>query len=110
MIRRPPRSTLFPYTTLFRTPSGASTALESSCPPSSADGLYVSSRREPSFSNTNEAPRSHRHLGPLLRRDHRNPVDASRTFRTTSLSVGGNLVAGFPQHRTAPTRGGGVFG
>src|SRR2546422_8341187 len=24
MIRRPPRSTLFPYTTLFRSPSGAS--------------------------------------------------------------------------------------
>src|SRR3712207_7946726 len=25
MIRRPPRSTLFPYTTLFRSPSGPST-------------------------------------------------------------------------------------
>src|SRR2546430_9753076 len=27
MIRRPPRSTLFPYTTLFRSPSGESLAL-----------------------------------------------------------------------------------
>src|SRR2546427_9234858 len=27
MIRRPPRSTLFPYTTLFRSPSESSTAL-----------------------------------------------------------------------------------
>src|SRR2546429_4820229 len=26
MIRRPPRSTLFPYTTLFRSPSGCTTA------------------------------------------------------------------------------------
>src|ERR1019366_2101314 len=26
MIRRPPRSTLFPYTTLFRSPSGSGTA------------------------------------------------------------------------------------
>src|SRR5260370_41393833 len=26
MIRRPPRSTLFPYTTLFRSPAGARTA------------------------------------------------------------------------------------
>src|SRR2546422_2878236 len=27
MIRRPPRSTLFPYTTLFRSPSGTATSL-----------------------------------------------------------------------------------
>src|SRR2546421_3928553 len=27
MIRRPPRSTLFPYTTLFRSPSGGGTAM-----------------------------------------------------------------------------------
>src|SRR3712207_9500990 len=27
MIRRPPRSTLFPYTTLFRSPRGAATSL-----------------------------------------------------------------------------------
>src|SRR5215813_7894532 len=27
MIRRPPRSTLFPYTTLFRSPAGAKRAL-----------------------------------------------------------------------------------
>src|SRR5438093_7536269 len=32
MIRRPPRSTLFPYTTLFRSPAGAS-ATGSSCDP-----------------------------------------------------------------------------
>src|SRR5256885_12120511 len=31
MIRRPPRSTLFPYTTLFRSGRGVSSALE--CPP-----------------------------------------------------------------------------
>src|SRR3712207_6954346 len=31
MIRRPPRSTLFPYTTLFRSNAGCS--LEDSCPP-----------------------------------------------------------------------------
>src|SRR2546426_12011632 len=28
MIRRPPRSTLFPYTTLFRSPSAAATRIE----------------------------------------------------------------------------------
>src|SRR2546430_5311465 len=33
MIRRPPRSTLFPYTTLFRSPSAAISSLHSSLPP-----------------------------------------------------------------------------
>src|SRR2546425_7902575 len=32
MIRRPPRSTLFPYTTLFRSPSPAELAATSSTP------------------------------------------------------------------------------
>src|SRR2546430_6155826 len=31
MIRRPPRSTLFPYTTLFRSPCGPSLALQAGC-------------------------------------------------------------------------------
>src|SRR5256885_4647474 len=32
MIRRPPRSTLFPYTTLFRSSSAAGHAVRSDCP------------------------------------------------------------------------------
>src|SRR3712207_7008351 len=32
MIRRPPRSTLFPYTTLFRSPAGGSAARDLWCP------------------------------------------------------------------------------
>src|SRR2546429_1076692 len=32
MIRRPPRSTLFPYTTLFRSSSGVSVSLTTSIP------------------------------------------------------------------------------
>src|SRR6266581_4574697 len=36
MIRRPPRSTLFPYTTLFRSPlAGAQTSASTSLPPRS---------------------------------------------------------------------------
>src|SRR2546429_1050219 len=38
MIRRPPRSTLFPYTTLFRSPYATPT---DSAPEISADGRYV---------------------------------------------------------------------
>src|SRR5438067_9215121 len=36
MIRRPPRSTLFPYTTLFRSPSGMGTSRSSSTVPDAA--------------------------------------------------------------------------
>src|SRR2546425_4937865 len=42
MIRRPPRSTLFPYTTLFRSVNGASTATSSRIaarPPSASPAL-----------------------------------------------------------------------
>src|SRR3712207_8582729 len=49
MIRRPPRSTLFPYTTLFRSPGGpraprVSTSLQS-LPPLSCGLLFPSSLR-----------------------------------------------------------------
>src|SRR6266571_3065284 len=36
MIRRPPRSTLFPYTTLFRSPAPAPTAVPPPAPPAAA--------------------------------------------------------------------------
>src|SRR5260370_12579049 len=38
MIRRPPRSTLFPYTTLFRSPAATSTAEEGRPLPQGARG------------------------------------------------------------------------
>src|SRR5256886_10264098 len=49
MIRRPPRSTLFPYTTLFRSPSGATTGQLSVTTPggtaTSASALTVQDRK-----------------------------------------------------------------
>src|SRR3989442_10636333 len=47
MIRRPPRSTLFPYTTLFRSPSWNS---ERVLPPSHPDVLGRLPRRSPADS------------------------------------------------------------
>src|SRR2546430_17685749 len=41
MIRRPPRSTLFPYTTLFRSLSGVSVAVGGRGALTQADGRYV---------------------------------------------------------------------
>src|SRR3712207_8502060 len=37
MIRRPPRSTLFPYTTLFRSLAGVAAARGARCPPGAVD-------------------------------------------------------------------------
>src|SRR5256886_8951972 len=37
MIRRPPRSTLFPYTTLFRSPPGSRRGIPARCPPAPRD-------------------------------------------------------------------------
>src|SRR3712207_7974774 len=44
MMRRPPRSTLFPYTTLFRSPAagGSAAALDRRCPCLVADGSHRS--------------------------------------------------------------------
>src|SRR2546425_12478550 len=42
MIRRPPRSTLFPYTTLFRSRRRATTAVEGGLPP---DAFHVAALR-----------------------------------------------------------------
>src|SRR3712207_8665903 len=51
MIRRPPRSTLFPYTTLFRSPGGpAFVASTAGAPPSTAS----SSTSNPSAANSSD--------------------------------------------------------
>src|SRR5256885_10799392 len=57
MIRRPPRSTLFPYTTLFRSPSRRTIRIEvttlSAC--SSAKPIRKENRSSPSFSRSTTA-------------------------------------------------------
>src|SRR6266850_5790855 len=57
MIRRPPRSTLFPYTTLFRSRAGAR-------------ALRVAARREPRGRLLDPEPR-HRHPGARDRKSTR---------------------------------------
>src|SRR2546425_8416385 len=63
MIRRPPRSTLFPYTTLFRSPTRCSTARSRSREPSRA----TCRRRFPRWGNGRERrrPRSEEHTSEL---------------------------------------------
>src|SRR2546426_4055794 len=55
MIRRPPRSTLFPYTTLFRSPSGcARPARGRTMKPASARPINHRRRRAPSALRSEE--------------------------------------------------------
>src|SRR6266702_2709216 len=46
MIRRPPRSTLFPYTTLFRSRRGRAPSLASCSQPSAPDSLPPAAERD----------------------------------------------------------------
>src|SRR5258708_19553492 len=64
MIRRPPRSTLFPYTTLFR--SGSSRPPASSPDPISCSRSACTIRRVP----TNGSARSEEHTSELQSPDH----------------------------------------
>src|SRR2546428_3613974 len=71
MIRRPPRSTLFPYTTLFRSSFGAGFATPSgpSYPPTPpAFDEPLSSLCRPSFFHRQRVPRSEEHTSELQSR------------------------------------------
>src|SRR2546430_9916789 len=59
MIRRPPRSTLFPYTTLFRSPS-ARTSRRACAPPAAPAAGTIAARAPVSY-----LPRSEEHTSEL---------------------------------------------
>src|SRR5258706_12955344 len=73
MIRRPPRSTLFPYTTLFRSPPGVEPRREAARP----EGPR---RHPPSLSRAGE-------LSPALRRPWRPSARLALRRRERSLHV-----------------------
>src|SRR3712207_7435608 len=62
MVRRPPRSTLFPYTTLFRSSSATRTRSSASGPRASANG--VSSKPSRRRHSAGSATRPTRTAGP----------------------------------------------
>src|SRR2546429_6516372 len=79
MIRRPPRSTLFPYTTLFRSPAGATSGRRyraAPSPPRMGSAAWRSQRGAPNpFAGTPAArksrrPRSEEHTSELQSRLH----------------------------------------
>src|SRR5690349_23070384 len=71
MIRRPPRSTLFPYTTLFRSSSTATSSPKTSCSPAGARWSPISGSREsrpPPISKSPSPGRSEEHTSELQSR------------------------------------------
>src|SRR4051794_41348948 len=65
MIRRPPRSTLFPYTTLFRSDAGASERAEAENLVGAAADLQRRSRTECVCHTGKHKPRSEEHTSEL---------------------------------------------
>src|SRR3712207_8411167 len=52
MIRRPPRSTLFPYTTLFRSPGAPASESRLQVSPQTCDGGCFAGRPDPALPGT----------------------------------------------------------
>src|SRR5258708_24079985 len=71
MIRRPPRSTLFPYTTLFRSPFGLRSLIDRSICVTASSLARASSKalRSLAFSS-DSAARSEEHTSELQSPDH----------------------------------------
>src|SRR5258708_26812896 len=72
MIRRPPRSTLFPYTTLFRSPCIAGMPATSRCPSSSEASRSFPASIGPTWARSGPAVsvRSEEHTSELQSPDH----------------------------------------
>src|SRR2546422_4942044 len=100
MIRRPPRSTLFPYTTLFRSPTSGTVLL---------DGVDVRDYRladlRDQFALVLQEPRSEEHTSELQSRLHlvcrlllEKKKKPSPWLLQLSVKVGtGHFRPGFPQ-------------
>src|SRR2546422_7950665 len=71
MIRRPPRSTLFPYTTLFRSPSCRAAHKEASASERSAGSIQFWRRKSGiGLRSRTRKPRSEEHTSELQSRLH----------------------------------------
>src|SRR5215204_6055358 len=75
MIRRPPRSTLFPYTTLFRSPTTSAFASSRTPPASAASRSSSVGDRKSTRLNSSHTVNSYA-VFCLKKKNHRHPVDA----------------------------------
>src|SRR5256886_13081070 len=96
MIRRPPRSTLFPYTTLFRSLAGA-------VPPSRLRRLGPRGGAAGALLRADEALRARREDAPLCEGRQRVPVRGLRVARRGARAEAGRPAAELPlRHRPPP--------
>src|SRR5256885_12010945 len=90
MIRRPPRSTLFPYTTLFRSPRPAPragrTRREGSAPPRSSDLPPARVREDRSEEHTSELQSPCNLVCRLLLEKKKIKVFITSVYRNVALS------------------------
>src|SRR3712207_8673549 len=100
MIRRPPRSTLFPYTTLFR--SANQPAILAASPRSTAASTHRGSPSKPTTPRGTAHPRPARHL---LRRHprHRQRRPARSEEHTSELQTRQYLVCRLLLEKKNPT-------
>src|SRR5258708_27622205 len=70
MIRRPPRSTLFPYTTLFRSPQNANSPTAPSVNGYQRHQILRSPSNPPAFFRKTASWRSEEHTSELQSPDH----------------------------------------
>src|SRR3712207_8584436 len=87
MIRRPPRSTLFPYTTLFRSPArGAVVAEREAALDHAPVGLLARLQREPPGARLDGRPHRSRHdRHPKLRSEEHTSELQSRQYLVCRL-------------------------
>src|SRR5256884_6094150 len=88
MIRRPPRSTLFPYTTLFRSPIGMGSAGEQEDRAPVTRVQHLDKERARRFAECARVrPRSEEHTSELQSRLHlvcRLLLDKKKTYRASN--------------------------
>src|SRR5256885_8194108 len=103
MIRRPPRSTLFPYTTLFRSATAGAALGPPVLPRAAARGRH---------SRPRGAPGGRRHHGPTRTPLDKNPPEPPRGVRALDQAVGreravpAGPVAGSSSPRVGPAAAG----
>src|SRR5258708_12337776 len=91
MIRRPPRSTLFPYTTLFRSAKEGEAGLGQDCCGSGVCGLHDQGR-----DRIGQQVRSEEHTSELQSPDHlvcRLLLEKKKSTTTPTASPSSNLYA-----------------
>src|SRR3712207_232245 len=92
MIRRPPRSTLFPYTTLFRSTSYTKNNISNTAAGNNAHGLTLNAFRRDRNYNSNDRPES---LELMLNQEITSEIDHLVTGGTVSWSPVENLTNKF---------------